>query len=82
MASVDELLEQVDWAQWRPEGNTTDNLREIEALLVNHHARCRRDGDRLLLQAWGGMDVHLEPGDCLVLDGDRLGIVRASATEH
>jgi hypothetical protein len=34
------------------------------------------------VQSWGGMNVHLEPGDCLVLDGDRLGVVRASPTQH
>jgi hypothetical protein len=70
------------WAQWRPEGNVKDNQSDIEALLANHHARCKRDGDNLMIQAWGGLSTHLEPGDCLVLDGDRLGVVRASLTEH
>lgn len=82
MTEHDELLSKLPWAQWRPEGDRTDNQGDIENLLANHHARVKRDGDRLLVQAWGGMSVHLEPGDCLVLDGDRLGVVRASPTEH
>jgi hypothetical protein len=82
MPERDELLDQLPWAQWRPEGDRTDNQEDIEKLLAWHHARCKRDGDRLLVQAWGGMNVRLETGDCLVLDGDRVGIVRASPTQH
>lgn len=82
MPTTEELLEKLPWVQWRPEGDLTDNQAEIEQLLAKHHARCKREGDRLLLQAWGNLNTHLEPGDCLVLDGDRLGVVRASATEH
>lgn len=82
MPDQDELLDRLPWAQWRPEGDLTDNLVEVEQLLSAHHARCKRIGDDLLVQAWGGMNVTLGPGDCLVLDGDRLGIVRASPTQH
>lgn len=60
--------------QWK-----LDNLEEIENLLAPFHARCRQDGDDLLIQAWGGLNTHLSPGDCLILDGDRLGILRAPA---
>jgi len=58
--------------QWR-----LDNLDEIEAMLEPFHARCRQDGDDLLIQSIGGLDTHISPGDCLLLDGDRLGILRA-----
>lgn len=68
--------------QWRPEGSRTDNVAEFEEFLAPYHARCMRDGDNLLLQAWGGLNTHLEPGDCLVLDGDRLGIVRAGSSDR
>ena len=58
--------------QWK-----LDNLDEIEKLLEPFHARCARDGDDLLIQAWGGLSTWLSPGDCVILDGDRLGILRA-----
>jgi len=61
---------------WKPEGDLTDNIKEVEHLLIAHEARCKRVGDNLLLQAWGGLNTELAPGDCLVLDGDRLGIIR------
>jgi len=62
-------------AQWR-----LDNLDEIEAMLEPFQARCRADGDDLLIQAWGGLDTHLSPGDSIILDGDRLGILRVPTT--
>ena len=76
MSTESDLLKRYPHVQWR-----VDNLDEIEALLVDHEARMRVDtDDRLLLQAVGGLDTHLMPGDCLLLDGDRLGIVRAPTT--
>jgi len=60
--------------QWR-----LDNLDEIEAMLEPFHARCRPDGDDLLIQAWGSLNTHISPGDCLILRGDSLGILRAPA---
>jgi hypothetical protein len=72
-------LERLSWLQWRPEGDLTDNIAAFEELLAPFETRMKRDGDCLLLQGWGGLNAHLEPGDCLVLDGDRLGIVRADA---
>ena len=62
---------------WKPEGGLTDNLDEIQEFLAVYEARCKRSGDNLLLQAWGGLNTELAPGDCLVLDGDRLGIIRS-----
>jgi hypothetical protein len=84
MPFVSDPLKELPWVQWKPEGDLTDNQNEVEELLANHHTRCKRVGDVLLLQAWGGMDETLNPGDCLVLDGDRLGIVRVpdSAPKH
>ena len=73
MSTEADLLKRYPHVQWR-----VDNLDEIEALLIQHQARCRVDtDDRLLLQGWGGLDTHLNPGDCLLLNVDRLGIVRA-----
>lgn len=60
--------------QWQ-----VDNWDEIQDFLKPFEARCAPDGDRLLLQAWGGLSTYLEPGDCLILNGDSLGIVRAPA---
>ena len=60
--------------QWK-----VDNLDEIEHLLRFHEFRCRPDGDDLLIQGYGGLNTHLAPGDSLILDGDRLGILRVPA---
>ncbi len=57
--------------QWR-----CDNIDEIQDFIKDFEARCIPDGDRLLLQAWGGLNTVLEPGDCLVMRGDSLGIIR------
>jgi hypothetical protein len=57
--------------QWR-----VDNLDEIQNFISPFEARAAADGELLLLQAWGGMNVWLNPGDCLVLRGDSLGIIR------
>ena len=76
----EEILSALPWVQWKPEGDRTDNQGEIETFLSDFEARMMRDGDRLLLQAWGGLNTHLEPGDCLVLYGSKLGIVRSAGT--
>ena len=60
--------------QWK-----LDNIEEIERILEPFEARVAKDDDRLLIQAWGGLNTHLDPGDCIVLDGNRLGILRAPA---
>lgn len=64
---------------WIVEGDLTDNIGEIREFLEPFEARCKRFGDNLLLQAWGGVNTELAPGDCLVLDGSRLGIIRTAA---
>ena len=58
---------------------TLDNIEEIEKMLEPFEARVAKDGDRLLIQAWGGLSTHLDPGDCLLFDDNRLGILRAPA---
>ncbi len=63
--------------QWK-----LDNQEEIEHLLRNHHFRCKPDGDNLLIQgAHTDLDTHLAPGDSIILDGDRLGILRVDVTK-
>ena len=57
--------------QWQ-----VDNWDEMQDFIKDFEARCIPDGDKLLLQAWGGLNTWLNPGDCLVLRGDSLGIVR------
>lgn len=64
-------------AQWR-----LDNIEEIERLLEPFHARVARDDDRLLIQAFGGLNTHLDPGDALILKGDSLGILRVPAKQN
>lgn len=54
-----------------------DNLREFEEFLDPFHVRMQRaEDDCLMIQGWGGMNVLLAPGDCLILDGDSVGVVR------
>jgi len=57
--------------QWQ-----VDNLDEIRDFIKAFEARAAQDGDMLLIQAWGGLNTWLNPGDCLVLRGDSLGIIR------
>ena len=64
---------------WKVEGDLTDNIEEVRAFLEPFEARCKRFGDALILQTWGGLNTELAPGDCLVLDGNRLGIIRTEA---
>lgn len=53
-----------------------DNLDEMQEFIKDFQARCAIDGDDLLLQAWGGLNTWLHPGDCLVLRDDSIGIIR------
>lgn len=77
MSTEQDLLSRYPNAQWK-----VDNLEEIEHLLRDHEARCQLDeNDTLLLQGWGGLDTRLNPGDCLILDGSRLGIIRAKTDD-
>jgi hypothetical protein len=55
-----------------------DNAKEVESLLGDHLARADKAGDKLKLIGIG-LNVELGLGDTVLLDGDRLGIVRAGA---
>jgi hypothetical protein len=55
-----------------------DNAAEVERLLSDHLARADKHGDKLVLIGIG-LNVELSLGDTVLLDGDRLGIVRAGA---
>ncbi len=57
--------------QWK-----VDNVSEIDALLVDHVAVLEVSGDQLRIRGPGGLEIILNPGDCLLRDGDRLGTVR------
>lgn len=54
------------------------NAAEIEQLLSQHLARADKHGDKLTLIGIG-LNVELSLGDSIMLDGDRLGILRAGA---
>lgn len=60
--------------QWK-----VDNWDEMQDFIKEFEARCIPDGDNLLLQAWGGLNTVLYPGDCLVRRGDSIGIIRVPA---
>jgi hypothetical protein len=53
-----------------------DNAAEVEQLLGQHLARADKAGDKLTLIGIG-LSVELALGDTVLLDGERLGIVRA-----
>lgn len=55
-----------------------DNVAEIERMLGDHLVRADKHGDTLALIGIG-LNTQLGLGDTLVLDGDRLGIVRVNA---
>lgn len=53
------------------------NLGEIEEFLEEYHVRMKAvEDDCLMIQGYGGVNILLAPGDCLVLDGDSLGVIR------
>ena len=58
--------------QWRG-----DNAQEADQLLSAHLARADKDGSKLRVVGLN-VNVELELGDSLIVDGDRLGILRAS----
>lgn len=55
-----------------------DNATEIEGMLNQHLVRADKAGDKLALIGIG-LNVTLDLGDTVMLDGDRLGIVRAGS---
>jgi hypothetical protein len=62
-------------AQWNG-----DNAQEIEHLLRHHVARADKDGDCCHIIGLQGLDIRLNPGDRLVVEGDRLGVLRTAIT--
>ncbi len=58
-------------AQWK-----LNNQAEIEKLFPDFVVQFERSGDHLLLTGPMGMEIELEPGDCLMVDGERVGVVR------
>ncbi len=57
--------------QWK-----LDNIAEIEALLDEHITQVEKNGDQLRIRGPDGLEIVLNPGDCLLLDGDKIGTVR------
>lgn len=57
-------------AQW-----TGNNIVEIQQLLRFHDAIALKDGDRCYISA-EGLNITLNPGDRLIREGDRLGVLR------
>lgn len=59
---------------------TGDNLGDVESLLDAHVAHASSAGGKLRIIGIGlALDVTLELGDTLIVDQDRLGIVRYSS---
>lgn len=53
-----------------------DNAAQVEHLLRHHAARADKEGDRLHIIGLAGLDLMLELGDSVVVEGDRLGVMR------
>jgi hypothetical protein len=60
-------------AQWKG-----DNAQEIEHLLRDFVVRADCDGDRCRLIGLKGLNILLEPGDSVIVEGSRLGVLRQS----
>ncbi len=58
-------------AQWK-----IDNQPELEKILADFAVQFERSGDHLLITGPMGLEIELAPGDCLLLDGERIGVVR------
>jgi hypothetical protein len=58
-------------AQWKG-----DNASEIEHLLREHVARADKEGDLCRIRGIDGLNISLNLGDRLVVEGDRLGVLR------
>lgn len=55
-----------------------DNLLEVENLLDSHVTKASASNGALRLIGMGGLDITLSTGDTLIVDGDRLGVIRES----
>ena len=58
-------------AQWK-----IDNQQELEKILVDFAVQFERSGDHLLITGPMGLEIELEPGDCVMIEGERIGVVR------
>ncbi len=54
---------------------TGDNLKDVERLLRRHDAQAYKHGDVLHITG-EGLYISLSLGDQLILDGERLGVIR------
>ncbi len=57
---------------------TGDNAREIEHLLRQFVVRADLEGEKCRVIGLRGLNLLLEPGDSLILEGERVGVIRAS----
>ncbi len=71
MADPSQPITTMPNVQWQ-----VDNLHEIMSLLSGHMATIEQSGDACRIRGPMGLEIVLQPGDCLVRDGDRLGVVR------
>lgn len=55
-----------------------DNAPEIEKLLNAFVVRADKDGNRCRLIGLKGLNIVLEPGDSVTIEGLRLGVLRSS----
>lgn len=53
-----------------------DNEQEIERLLREHLARADRECDQCRIRGIDGLNITLNPGDRIMVEGDRLGVLR------
>lgn len=58
-------------AQWKG-----DNAHEFVNVLRPFEAKVERSGDNLLISGPLGLEIELQPGEAIVVDGDKIGIVR------
>jgi hypothetical protein len=53
-----------------------ENAAEIEGLLRLHVARADKEGDQCCIRGIDGMSIVLDLGDRVMIEGDRLGVLR------
>lgn len=53
-----------------------DNVKEIERVLRNHVVRAEKAGDRCVITGADELNLVLNLGDRIAVEGDRLGIFR------
>lgn len=53
-----------------------DNPGDVDMLLRNHVAEGYKQGEEMRIIGLGGLDILLNPGDKLIREGDRLGVLR------